>query len=148
MEKEYSYLKSYCELVIMSHEVSLDYITSMLNSQPTRFFNKGDEYHTQSGQLKKRPVSIWNIQSPETILAEEDISHHIDFFRKELFNKISILEELKRNQQISFVFVIHIETEDLRIYFDINKTELEFIQSISNGLRFSLFTNKQIKMED
>ena len=82
MDKEYSYLKSYCELTIMSHEINLDYITSVLNFQPTRHFNKGDEYQIQSGQLKKRPVSIWNIQSPETVLADEDISHHIDFLAK------------------------------------------------------------------
>ena len=91
MEKEYSYLKSYCELAIMSHEISLDYITIMLNSQPTRFFNKGDEYQTKNGQWKKRPVSIWNIQSPETILAEEGISHHIEFFKREFSEKKSSL---------------------------------------------------------
>ncbi|MBK7093020.1 MAG: hypothetical protein IPH59_15100 [bacterium] len=119
MEKDCSTFKTFIEFAITSHEIDLDTISDELGMLPDRSFRKGD--------------LVTSKHSPP-------IGHHIEFLKSILLPKIEILKRYKEDARFSVSFLIWIETDNPGIGIDLNETETAFLNSISNGISFSLLT--------
>jgi len=133
MEQKYFSNKISIEFIIITHDTDCHMITNELGIEPTRFFNKGDEFASKhSLRVGNKPYGLWAKQSESVISEEIDVSSHIKYFEKLLENKIEIIEKFKKHYQFETVFSIDIETEDAGIGIDLNDAELAFISKIAS----------------
>ena len=141
MEKDCFTFKTHIEFVITSHQIDLDTISEELGMLPDRSFRKGDLVTSKhSPRVGKEPFSLWALKSEPSELEEETIGHHIEFLKSILLPKIEILKRYKEDARFSVSFLIWIETDNPGIGIDLNETEAAFLNSISNGISFSLLT--------
>ncbi len=146
MEQEYFSNKISSEFIIITHDTNCHMITNELGIEPTRFFNKGDEFTSKhSSRVGNKPYGLWAKRSESVISEEIDVSSHIKYFKKLLENKIEIIEKFKKHYQFETVFAIDIETEDAGIGIDLNDAELSFINKISTRYSCSFITKGSIK---
>lgn len=144
-EKELFSYKSHCELIITSKEVIPDSITEKLSIVPTRQYHLGQEFSSKhSGTKGKRFQNLWAIKSETINLEEESISQHVSFFKSLLKNKTEVLADYKTNENTEVTFWVWIETDNASFGFDLDETEMFFINSISNRVHFSVITKTEI----
>ena len=138
--------KTRCELIIVSNEVDVNFITKKLDLSPNRFFNKGDQTISKySGSVITKPHNLWAIKSEFSVSENETISHHIDFFKPILIPKMSILEQFKKDPLIEVTFWIWIETDNGGIGLDIEKDELAFLNAVADTVHISLLCKNEIQ---
>jgi hypothetical protein len=141
MGKDSFIYNSHCELVIVSHEISLDFITEELSIEPQRTFRKGEQTVSKhSGSIITKPHNLWAIKSKISELEEETIKHHIEYFKSIFLEKIEVLKNYKEDYRLELTFWIWVETDNAGIGFDLDEMEIDFINSISNKVHFSLIT--------
>jgi len=141
MERDNFIYTTHCELTIVSHEISPDFITEELNIIPERMFRKGDQSVSKhSGSIITKPHNLWALKSKTTELEEETISHHIEYFKSVFLSKIGILKKYKEDTRFEITFWIWIETDNSGIGFDLNEIEIAFINRICNRIHFSLLS--------
>lgn len=144
MQTDYFIYKTHCELVIVSDEVSPDDITHDLGVIPTRFFTKGEQAVSKySDSIMIKPHNLWALQSTPTVLKKEKISHHVEYLKSVFLDKINLLKKYKEDKRLDVTFWIWIETDDAGIGFSLQEHELEFINTVSNRVTFSVISNTQ-----
>ena len=144
MERDNFIYKTHCELAIVSHEVSPNLITEELNIVPERTFKKGEQSVSKhSGSIITKPHNLWALKSKSSELEEENISHHIEYFKSAFLSKMGILKKYKEDTQFEVTFWIWIETDNAGIGLDLNEIEIAFLNSISNRVHFSLLTKAE-----
>jgi hypothetical protein len=144
MERNNFVYKSHCELAIVSHEISLDFLTGELGIVPERTFRKGEQSVSKhSGSIITKPHNLWAIKSKASELEEETISHHIEYFKSTFLSKVEILKKYKEDTRFELTFWVWIETDNAGIGFDLNETEMSFINSISNRVHVSLIAKTE-----
>lgn len=137
---EYNY-KSYCELIVASDNITPDIITEELHMMPGRSFKKGDVFILKSGSQGIKKRNLWAIKSNTIFTEDEDISVHIQFFRKLFENNIGIFQTLKTEGN-EICFWVWIEVNEIGIGLDIADSDLSFINSICNRLHITVLSNK------
>ncbi|MFT3946513.1 MAG: DUF4279 domain-containing protein [Agriterribacter sp.] len=143
MKGDYFIFKTHCELVIVSNEISLNYITDNLGVIPTRFFQKGEQSVSKhSGSIIIKPHNLWAFKSVPTELKEESISHHIEYFKSIFSTKIDVLKKYKEDNRFDVTFWVWFETDNAGIGFGLQEDELDFLNKISNRVTFSVICNK------
>ncbi|MGJ1409068.1 DUF4279 domain-containing protein [Sphingobacterium thalpophilum] len=143
MKGDYFIYKTYCELVIVSNEISPNYITDNLGVVPTRSFQKGERSVSKhSGSTIIKPHNLWASKSVTTELEEESISQHIDYFRSIFFSKIDLLKKYKEDNRFDVTFWVWIETDNAGIGLGLNEDELDFLNKITNRMSFSITCNR------
>lgn len=141
MEKDNFIYKTYCELAIVSIDISPDVITEELNVVPERYFKKGEQSISKhSGSIITRPHNLWALKSKTSELEEETISHHIEYFKSTFSSNIEVLKKYKDDTRFEITFWIWVETDNAGIGLDLNQNEITFLNSISNRIHFSLIT--------
>lgn len=148
-EQDSFLFKSRIKFAITSKTILPEVITNKLNITPSIYFKKGDTYISKhSGSVIERPHNLWEIRSETTIIEEESISHHIEYFKSLFKGKEELLKGFKNDPACEDVgFLIWVETNDAGIWLDISDSELLFLHSISNGVSMSMLANKSIKKD-
>lgn len=142
MNKNSFYFKSECELIIVSNEIKPNFITNEIGIEPTRSFIKGEKSVSKaSGSIIVKPHNLWALKSNPTKLYDETIQHHVEYFRLVLSSKINFLNMYKQDPLFDVVFWFFVTTDNGGIGLDFNSIDLEFLNSISNRLHFSLICN-------
>lgn len=141
MDTENFVYKSYCELVIVSKEISPEIISEELDIPFSRGFRKGDQNVSEhSGSIIIKPHNLWALRSDAYESCEETISCHIDFFKSVLKRKLNILERFKNDTRYDITFFVWIETDNSGIGLSLDEDQITFINSFSNEIRLSLLT--------
>lgn len=144
MERDNFMYKTHINFSIVSHEIDPDSITEVLNITPERAFKKGEQSVSKhSGSIITNPHNLWSIGSKSSELEEETISHHIEHFKSVFLSKMGVLKKYKEDTRFEVTLWIWIETDNAGIGFDLNETEIAFLNSISNRIHFSLIIKKQ-----
>lgn len=134
---EYSY-KIHCELIITSENITPDEISKEIEQKAYRAYKKGDKFISMhSGTEGKRATNLWAIKSNEIISEKEDISPHINYFKKIIDDKIGYIKKLKSDSANEINFWIWIEADEAGIGLEILDSDLTFINSITNCLHIS-----------
>lgn len=145
MHKENFIYNTYCQLGIISDEITPENITRELDVIPKRSFIKGEkEVSKHSGSIIIKPHNLWAFESKKITLQIETISPHIAYFKSVFQSKIDYLKKYKENNLFEIFFGIYIETDNAGIGLDLNEDELTFINSISNRIHFSVVCNDNI----
>lgn len=145
MNRDYFINKFYCELVIVSKEIDLNNITKVVNIEPYRAYSKRDSFKSKHlGITGKRFQNLWAIKSDTIISEDESITSHIFYFKVLLKDKMEAFYEFKNNPAYEVSFWIWVETDNAGIRFDLSSKDIDFINSISNRMPFSLITNQNI----
>jgi len=133
--------KSYCELVIISNEVSPETISEELDIPFSRGFRKGDQNVSKhSGSVTVKPHNLWALKSDGHESDEETISCHINFFKLILDGKLNILQRFKNDVRYDISFFVWIETDNSGIGLSLDEDQITFINSFSNEIRLILLT--------
>ncbi len=146
-ENCFSY-RTHCELIILSDEFSPAYISEGLGIDPSRSFKKGDEtISNKSGSIVRKPYNLWALSSNPTDLREETISHHINHLKSTFSLKIDALMKYKENPSFEVSLWVWIETDNVGIGLDLNNTDLDFINCVTNRVHVSFLSNKEINID-
>lgn len=140
--KDYFIYTTHCEYIIASNDLIPDSITKELNINPTRTYKKGDKSISEaSGTIITKQCGLWAISSEATKFKNnENIIHHINYLNAIIFPKIDILKRIKKDNNFETTFWVWVETDNAGIGIEIDDKSLDFINAISNKLRFSLIT--------
>ncbi len=142
MSTEYNY-KIHCELIITSEKITPDEISKEIERKAYRSYKKGDKFISKrSGTEGKRATNLWAIKSNEIISEEENISPHINYFKKIITDKIGYLNKLKSDSANEIDFWVWIEADEAGIGLEIVSSELTFINSIANCLHITSLPHK------
>ena len=134
-----------CEYVILAHSVDYEFITNKLEVKPDRCFNKGDiVFSKHSQRTGKRPHSLWALKSKAVNSDDINISVHIIYFQERLKNKIELIKKLSEQYDCECIFRISIETEDAGAGFDLNESEMSFINKIASRYTCMFITKEKI----
>jgi len=141
MERDYFTYKTYCELAIVSDEITPDFITETLKIVPYRSFRKGDQTVSKhSSSIITKSHNLWALRSEISELEEETVKHHIEYLKTILLPRIDALKKYKIDPRCEVSFWIWIETDNAGIGLDLGEKEFSFLNAISNRIHFSLLT--------
>lgn len=136
--------KTHISFAITSSDISPDIITKELGITPDKTYKKGEQTVSKhSGSIITKPHNVWSIGSKPTSLDKENMDHHIDYLKSILEPKTEILKKYKEDDRFELSFYIWIETDNAGIGFDLFAYEIDFLNSISNRIHFSLITNNK-----
>jgi hypothetical protein len=148
MNKDYFLIKSHSSLTITSKEVDPKTISKLLNIEPFSAYSKGDTFSSkQTGFVAKRFQNLWSIKSETIISEKEELTPHILFFKSLFEDKIDLLKQIKNNPTYDIGFWIWIETNNAGVGIDLSENDLNFINSISHRVHFSIITDLEISEE-
>lgn len=129
-----------CELIMHSLDDNFDpdYITTLLNIEPTYVRKKGCEFKTFSGRTKISLESVWQLETEyeESCDIEIQINKLIDQFRgkEELLKEVKIKYDL----EIKICVVIYIKKKKAPGMY-LNKEILKFIYSLEAEVDFDVY---------
>ncbi|MDQ1087524.1 DUF4279 domain-containing protein [Siphonobacter sp. SORGH_AS_1065] len=133
-----------CEFIITSNQLSHHQITSLLNIQPTRAFNKGEtSVSKHSGSILTRPHTLWAFKT-EVLRSEwidPSMSQHLTLLTSIFAAKQSLLEELKDRFECERCLFIWINTEESGLGMDIKSSDLSIINSLVDHWHFTVIPN-------
>jgi len=147
MERDYSVCKTRIGFKIASDDMEIDpaSISDCLRLNPSRMHRKGDTWiGKRTGSVCTNARTVWAIDSEWTILEEETVSHHIEYFKSILLPKTDILKRYKEDDNYELSFWITIHTDDAGIGLDLNEDELSFLSDHSNRIHFSVISVSEI----
>jgi len=123
-------------------------ISEELGIDPSRSFKKGDEtISKKSGAIITKPYNLWAFDSNPTDLREETISHHVNHLKSTFSVKIDALRKYKENPSFEVSLWVWIETDNAGIGLDLDNTEIDFINCITNKVHISFISNKEMNIE-
>ena len=149
MERDYFLFKTHISFGIKTDEIEPDIITKELSVEPNRFFKKGDVFTSKfSPRIGHREWNIWAVDSEWTILKEETVNHHIEYFKKILLPKANILKKYKEDNRFEVSFWIWIETDNAGFGLDLDERDMTFLNDFSNRVHISLLTNTVLEYNE
>jgi len=147
MDENYFLYRTHFELIISSDEFSPATISEELGVNPSRSFKKGDEtISKKSGSIITKPYNLWAFSSNPTDLREETISHHVNRLKSIFSVKIDALRKYKESPSCEVSLWVWIETDNAGIGLDLDGTELDFINCITNKVHISFISNKEMNV--
>jgi hypothetical protein len=145
MERDHFIFKTHISFSIKSDEIELDIITRELCIEPSKIFKKGDVFTSDfSPRIGHREWNLWTVDSVWTILKEETVNHHIEYFKEILLPKVDVLKKYKKDNRFEISFWIWIETDDAGFGLDLLENDVAFLNDCSNRIHISLLTNTAI----
>lgn len=121
-------------LRIISEKQSIDDISTILHTTPTKYFIKGQTYSKRNPNSRKRDENIWILKSG--LNENESLDLHINYLLDFLKEKADVIKELKSECEIDIVCSFSSEngqggfTLDHELLIELTKYEIDLVVNL------------------